>query len=477
MESIAKRLLTTFAVSTVLVVPSLTYATNGYFKIGYGTKSRGMGGIAIGTPVDSLAPAANPAGLAFIGNRVDAGLEIFNPNREASFNATLLGGSNTGEIKSGANTFGVPNAGMAMQMGNMSGGIAIFANGGMNSRYNTNVYAAGLGAAIPGFVTMVGTQLGSPVATQTAVTNSLATIPFGGSTLGVNLAQLIIAPSFAYKFSKDHALGASVLLGYQQFRAHGLGLFTGFSSDSTNLTNKGNDNSFGAGVRLGWMSKFDTVTVGVSASSKIYMEKFDDYAGLFAEQGAFDIPANFGFGISFTPNKDFTIGLDVMRIMYGDVKAISNDGPTGAQFAGTFVTNITNALQAQALNTGVTNQLGSDAGYGFGWDDMTIYKLGGSYAVSNKWQLNAGFNYGESPIDNNQNFFNILAPGVVEKHITLGFTYSPTRYKEISFTYMRALQKDQTFTFDTSSVLAGSSYDVEIGMDQNAVELSYAMKF
>src|SRR4030065_652539 len=49
-------------------------ASNGFFAIGQGTKSKGMGGVGIALPQDSLASAANPAGMVFLGDRFDIGM-------------------------------------------------------------------------------------------------------------------------------------------------------------------------------------------------------------------------------------------------------------------------------------------------------------------------------------------------------------------------------------------------------------------
>ncbi|HED13500.1 MAG TPA: hypothetical protein ENI62_07595, partial [Gammaproteobacteria bacterium] len=69
MKCAAKSLLAgvlTLAIS----LPAVTYATNGMFLIGYGTKSRAMGGVAIATPQDAIAGAVNPATIGFVKDRV-----------------------------------------------------------------------------------------------------------------------------------------------------------------------------------------------------------------------------------------------------------------------------------------------------------------------------------------------------------------------------------------------------------------------
>jgi len=47
----------------------------------------------------------------------------------------------------------------------------------------------------------------------------------------------------------------------------------------------------------------DKLTVGLTYASKTYMTKFDKYKGLFAEQGDFSIPENYGIGLAFKPAK------------------------------------------------------------------------------------------------------------------------------------------------------------------------------
>ena len=452
------RTLAAMAVSAALVAPA-AHATNGYFKIGYGTKNRGMAGAGIAFSQDSLAPATNPSGIALVGNRMEAGVELFNPNRHGRLDATMMGGADTGKVDSGATLFAIPHAGFSFDMRDFAVGLSMTANGGMNTRYNSNLYANGFGPAVPGFAAALGQPTPS--------------FPNTG-TLGVNLSQLIIAPTVAKKLNEDHSVGASLLIGYQRFRAYGLGLFQGLSSAPASVTNQGDDDAWGAGVRIGWTGQItDSITLGAQYSSKIRMQEFDKYKGLFAEQGDFDIPANFGVGIAVKMTPKTTLAFDVQRIQYGDVAAIANDGPTAAEFFG----GLTGVLTGNPAM--VSNPLGTDTGWGFGWDDITVYKLGINHEYNDRWTLRAGLNYGENPIDNDQNLFNILAPGVVEKHITLGFTYMPSPMNEISVTYMHAFSTKQSnvYSADLGAPFGTLGYTADIGMDQNALEVSYAFKF
>jgi long-chain fatty acid transport protein len=514
MKGILKRAVASAAVAAVLASP-LAQATNGYFKIGYGAKNRGMAGAGMAFAQDSLAPAVNPATLASVEDRVDAGLELFKPKRRGRVDATGIGvpdlgagaaqGANSSE-NSRSNTFLIPSFGISKAWSsNFTLGLAVVANGGLNTRYGnadgvfpgsgnifTDAFAPVVGdttsstfvpgpSGFGGFLEVIGPDgvPGSGDEVPTAVLDANLANLYGNSnttpSLGVNLAQVLLTPTIVWKINQNHSLGFSPVIGHQAFRAYGLGLFQAFSSDPGNVTNKGDDDSWGLGARVGYQGTFGMFSFGASATSKIYMEEFDDYSGLFAEQGDFDIPATFGGGIAvhFTPK--LTVAADVTRILYGDVKAIANDGPTADEFFGAFL----NALANPAPNPGafVPRALGNNNGFGFGWDDVTVYKVGVNYALNSSWTLRGGFNYSEVPYDDDQALFNVLAPAVVEKHITAGFTYSPSQSQELTVTYMHALNNDVEYTYEGSGSFTGFSYTAKNKMYQNAIEASYAWKF
>ncbi|MDH5594501.1 MAG: outer membrane protein transport protein, partial [Gammaproteobacteria bacterium] len=123
------------AMAVVFLVPTTSFATNGYFSHGYGVKSSSMGGAGVAHPQDSMAAATNPAGMVYVGNRVDLGAQLFNPNRENSH----TGGANTGTTESKNNLFLIPHVGYnTMLDSNTSFGVAVFGNGGMNTSYRRN---------------------------------------------------------------------------------------------------------------------------------------------------------------------------------------------------------------------------------------------------------------------------------------------------------------------------------------------------
>ncbi|MBU1689431.1 MAG: outer membrane protein transport protein [Gammaproteobacteria bacterium] len=414
-----------------LAMPGISSATNGYFSHGYGMTAKGMGGAATAMSKDTFGGANNPASMVFVGDRMDVGVDWFRPIRSAErAGGTAFGGSMNGTHDSGSEDFAVPEFGFNMMMGDkMSFGVTVYGNGGMNSDYE-------------------GLKFGGGTANM-----------LGGTTrMGVDLLQLVIAPTFAYKLTEQHSVGVSPLIGYQRFKAEGLQGFNLLSHDASYLTNQGYDNALGYGVRLGYMGKLnDMVTVGAAYSSKIKMSSFDKYRGLFAEQGDFDMPENWNVGIAIKPIPSTTIALDYQRINYSDVKAIANPS--------------TNALLGA--------KLGNADGPGFGWGDVEVLKLGVEYAYSPKLTLRAGVSKSDNPIQSRDVTFNILAPGVVTDHYTLGFTYGLGRDSEITMSYMHAKENSVTGDSLLTAMSGGvNNYGTEkIKMYQDSLGIAYGMKF
>ena len=408
-------------------------ATNGYFPHGYGIKAKGMGGVSTALAQDSLGGATNPAGMVFVGTRMDIGLDVFMPQREAERSGAGFATLN-GKVESGNSRFYIPEFGYnRMLNANLSLGVSVYGNGGMNTTYPQGDFNCGGGAA-----------------------NMLC----GSGSLGQDLSQLIVAPTVAYKVNEQHAVGLALLLGYQQFKAFGLQAFDNapgfppFTGAPGSVTNNGYDSATGVGLRLGYQGRItNQITVGAAYAPKMNMSRFDKYKGLFAGNGDFDIPSHYGVGVAFSPTPAWTVALDVGRINYSDVASVSN--PSSAQAP-----------------------LGAGNGPGFGWQDIDVVKLGVAWRASDAWTLRAGYNKGDNPISGADVTFNIIAPGVMKDHYTAGFTYALDKDSEVSAALMVAPRQSVTGPSLFNAVLgAGAGGNETISMKQTSFGLAWGRKF
>lgn len=460
------------ALIAVAGLSTSAFATNGYFSHGYGMKAKGMGGAATAMTGDTFGGANNPAAMVWAGDRLDVGVDLFSPKRKASrtgSDATNFGGG-AGDIdfsaESGSNLFFIPEFGYNKMLGtNMSMGITVYGNGGMNTDYPGQKIAA-TSAACGGFNMLAGAGgVAGPY-------NGLC----GNGHLGVDLIQLIIAPTFAMKLNKDNSVGVSLLVTHQQFMARGLEGFGGYTAGSataagaTNLTNNGHDKSNGVGLRFGWLGKVtDQFTLGAAYATRTKMSRFKDYKDLFPERGDFDIPENWNIGLSFKPNDQWTVAADYQRINYGDVKSIANPSTNGGALIGP-TAGAFNPAWAAAETLGCSNCRG------FGWSSIDVFKLGFEYKYNNALTLRAGYNHSDNPIKKRDVTFNILAPGVVQDHITLGFTYNVTKDSELTMSYMHAFKNSVKGNSLFSTWLTSGGTE-KIEMYQNSLGIAYGVKF
>src|SRR5512145_2458884 len=134
------------AILPVVLVPGLALATNGYFSHGFGVKSQGIAGVGIALPQDALAAATNPAGTAFVGNRLDIGATLFRPSRGTEISGNNLPGGATANGSYDANdtrNFLIPEIGYVRQLSpQLAAGVAVYGNGGMNTDYGSNPFRA-----------------------------------------------------------------------------------------------------------------------------------------------------------------------------------------------------------------------------------------------------------------------------------------------------------------------------------------------
>lgn len=479
MKNFNYKTLLTAAITASLSLAGTATATNGYFAHAYSQKEAGLAGAGSAKVkgVDALSGASNPANMVFAGDRWDLGIALFNPNRSY----TSVGGPALPDsldpfnpigaipscsapgvapcqlpfsigpqsVKSENQLFPIPSFGWnKMLTDDSSFGIMVYGNGGMNTEYqggSARVFNPGTGT----IVTAPGT--------------------YGGGTAGVDLMQLFIAPTYSMKVTENSSVGVSLIGAFQRFKATGLGNFAGVTLDPTHLSNNGYATSTGFGAKIGFNAQIhEGIRFAASYQSKVGMGEFDEYSGLFAEGGDFDIPETWTIGFAADVGEKGTLVVDLQRINYGDIAAISNG-------LDPLYTQCIDALNASlfggpAAASGEGCGGGSN-GFGFGWDDMSVVKVGYEWDHSADLTFRVGYSVTDQPIGSDDVVFNILAPAVIEKHITAGFTKSLADDAEftMAFMYGGGTEVSGSNPFDPSQTLG-------IDMNQYQVGFTYSKK-
>ncbi len=362
---------------TALLAPGVALANDGFFQNGYGVKTQGMGGAGIAFPQEAVSIAGNPASAAVLGNTVEFDAEFLRPSRSAAIRGNSLG-PDAEYSGDGLRRFAVPEMGLTHQLGKKwAAGIAMYGNGGLDTKYGINPYAR-----------------------------------FGASrTAGVALGQVLISPTIAYRITPNQSIGLSLNIMYETVSVYGVQAFGVFSQNPGALSDRNSDYGFGGGVRLGYLGRLTSwLQVGGMWQSKTMLGRFKRYAGLLANGGNLDLPSSYGVGVDVTPLARVDIAVDITRINYHGVNAIGDSFDT--------------------IYHG--NPLGATDGPGFGWKNCTAIKVGINWHATDRLQLRVGYNHSGATVPNYETFPNIMAPNTTEHQYTVGATWTISPKWEVS---------------------------------------------
>jgi long-chain fatty acid transport protein len=303
------------------------------------------------------------------------------------------------------------------------------------------------GMPVPVTAEIPGTQNGNPGGIFTATTPT-----------GINLEQLFIEVPYTLKLGNGkQSIGIAPVFAIQRFEAEGLEPFRQLSVNPEKVTNNGEDWSYGGGFHFGWFGQInDQLALGASYRTKMWMSKFDDYAGLFADGGSFDIPAMFNLGLAYKPQPNLTLAADYQHIFYDEVHSIANS-------------NDADVSQCQGATPKPAFCLGAESGVGFGWESMDILKLGLKYDASDKLSLMGGVSWNTDFLKTDrQALFNILAPATIRWHITAGLSYRPleTDSFDLAVAYMPEERIDGTspsLTQTQTGSLFMEQWEIQVG--------------
>lgn len=490
-----------------LVGPATSLATNGYFAHGWGTKSKAMAGVATALPQDTMVAATNPAGMAFLGKQADIGFAFFNPsprgyqadNNYATQMFPATDGANDfevpfptggfvtpGKFDSDGDWFVIPSMGYNHPLNDRATiGVSIYGNGGMSTKYSNAVWENFAPApnqqvvdGQPVFATLPSglsvdeggrllIESGQPIPVTDSVPEGQNGNPNGYLTAtgptGVNLEQLFVEIPYTIKIGNGRqAFGIAPVFAIQSFEAKGLQPFRAASVNPDKVSNNGKDWSYGYGLHLGWYGELtERLALGLSYRTKMWMTDFDEYSGLFADGGSFDIPAMLNFGLAYRVQPNLTVAFDYQRIFYNGIDAVSNS-------------NDIDLTPCFGTSPVPAYCLGGKSGLGFGWDNMDVFKLGARWKQSDRWTFFGGVSYNSDLLQSNrQALFNVLTPATVRWHATLGATYSPNKHNQfnLAFAYMPRAEIDGQSPSITQSQ-TGSLY-----MQQTEIDISWSHRF
>lgn len=153
-------------------------------------------------------------------------------------------------------------------------------------------------------------------------------------------------------------LGLSAIVARQQFATQGFGagIWEGAGEPmALGLIGSNYETSSGSGVRVDFGSALrDSVLHwDVAVQSRIEMDAFKTYRGVYSEAGDFDVPGFAKAALAAQLSPRLSLGLEVQRVFYREIDTFSSS----------------------ALPTRFLSLLGDGGSPEFAWQDLTVYAL------------------------------------------------------------------------------------------------------
>lgn len=381
------------AVAALMAEPTGAIAAEAYQQNGIGARNKALAGGGVAHSVDATAAALNPAGIANVGTQITTSTSFF--NLRGGFSSVGSGGFTAdGAHTSDRDWLIIPNFAANWRLNSpLADAIAltVYGNGGVMSHYGN-----------------------MPSATCTALNGGAG--PFCAGPMGVMMNQTFISLAVAKQVAPGLSVGIAPILARQTMKVDGLGTFSALSSDPGHFTNRGTDESWGGGLRVGieWRIA-PNVKLGLAGNSRVYMQEFKEYRGLFAEGGDLDAPPSLQAGLAWAVRPNLTLMFDYKRIWYSSIRGLSNP----------------------STSTGVVS-FGLANGPGFGLQDLDVFKVGVEWQANPMLTLRAGYSYNTAPFTPRDADLTAMHLGVVQHHLTAGLKVALTEKMDLELAAMYA---------------------------------------
>lgn len=338
--------------------PSLipcAFAVNGIYLTADGAAAGGVAGASIGFPQDSLVALDNPAGMSQIGSRLDIYSNLINTSANATFTSPQNAFSTRTIVPA-------PGFGVNYQIA---------------PRWTVGLSVSGVGRSAD---------------------YGRAALPLpGAGPAEASFTQINMAPTVTFAPVPGLAVGASILLGLQQYRANGL-FAIGAGGSPVPLTSHGNAyaSGIGGGFGLIWTPN-DFVSLGASYFTKMHFSELRGYSQdlLSGVGGRIDSPSRYGIGMAVHISPRLIFTADILRLNWSD-----------------------SAAEADPAS--------------FGWHDQNVARLGFAYEINSRWTARVGYSVASSTLDSDHTIAAFYAYGINDKAVTFGATYAVDKKNSIS---------------------------------------------
>jgi len=271
---------------------------------------------------------------------------------------------------------------------------------------------------------------------------------------GMGFERQLLAPGFFHAIDSHSLLGVEAVLAYQSYGTSRLGMVALGDQQNSMLRSLDpyepyQESSYGTGVRLNLRREFAPgMSIGAGFQSRIDMEEFAYYRGVYSSPADFDIPARASVDLAFQANRESWLSLSIEHVLYSDVAA----------------------FPSRMLPDRFLSLLGDSTSPVFGWDDLTIYTVGYTWDNGKDTQWRVDLSSRSTPSPTSRTLERALEDDLADHAMMVGYS---RRTGDFSRLNLNAAYAPADFVFG-GNVLGVASENLGLDLE---VEASWTWDF
>ena len=219
------------------------------------------------------------------------------------------------------------------------------------------------------------------------------------------LERRLVSPGLLHRLNDKQLVGVSAVFVTQSYGVSRLGMQSYNQSLPTNLSSTIYDpyqeTGYGAGVNLALSSEItDGVTLDAGFQSRINMNEFANYRGVYSQPADLDIPARARLGLAFQASDQSWLNVSVERVLYSEVGAFASQNLPGR----------------------FLSLLGDSTSPSFSWDDLTVYSVGWAWADNKGTSWHVDFSSRSQPSPSSRILSQAIDADLAQNAMTIGYS-------------------------------------------------------
>jgi len=249
------------------------------------------------------------------------------------------------------------------------------------------------------------------------------------------------APGFEQYLGENSVLGVAAVIAYQRFSTSSLGMVSATTPENLllaapNMYAPFEESGYGTGVRLALRQEIVSgLAIETGYQSRIDMEEFAHYRGVYSNPGDLDIPARASVGLQLQASQRSSLNVAVERVLYSDI----------------------NAFPSRYLPNRFLALLGDSTSPNFEWEDLTVYSVGWAWSDGDKQQWHVDYSTRQQPSPSSLLLSQALESDLADSVLTVGYALSTSLNSRLN---LNAAYAPSEFAFG-GSVLGVTTEDLD----------------